>query len=224
MSKQLSRQERQAAGAKATRLRWLRVGGVGLLIFIVLTGLIIWRSTAMPTAVGDTAVPAALLLDGPADAPIKVVEYGDLTCSSCRQWHNLGIKEQLRVEFGDQVSFEYRLFPVITAASPRWAEAAQCAAEQSAFWPFHNYVYENLEPYPTVNDTRLQEIAAAIGLEQEPFSGCLDSGRYRPFVHEAIQRGQRDGVRGTPTFFINGQQVYPSYQAMSETIRSILNN
>ncbi|HRQ42087.1 MAG TPA: thioredoxin domain-containing protein [Chloroflexota bacterium] len=224
MGKQLSRQQRQTAHAKAARLKWLRVGGVGLLIFMVLTGLIIWRSMAVSTTAGDTAVLAAPLLDGPADAPIKVVEYGDLTCSSCRQWHNMGINEQLRAEFGDQISFEYRLFPVITAASPRWAEAAQCAAEQNAFWLFHNYVYENLEPYPAVNDTRLQEIAAAIGLVQEPFSGCLDSGRYRPFVHEAIQRAQRDGVRGTPTFLINGQQVYPSYQAMFETMRHLLNN
>lgn len=223
MSKQQSRQERQAARARATRLKWLRYGGGTLIMLMAFVALVSWR-TADVLPDGDGAVLAAPHLDGPADAPVKVVEYGDLTCSSCRQWHNLGIKEQLQADFGDQISFEYRHFPVITAASPRWAEAAQCAAEQNAFWPFHNYVYENLEPYPTVNGTRLQEIAVAIGLEQEPFSGCLDSGRYRPFVREAIQRAQRDGARGTPTFFINDQQVYPSYQAMSETIRRILNN
>lgn len=164
------------------------------------------------------------LLDGPADAPVKVVEYADLTCSACRQWHNLGIREQLRADFGDQVSFEYRHFPVITAASPRWTEAAQCAAEQALFWPSHDYIYENLEPYPTVNDARLQETATAIGLEQTPFSRCLDSGRYRGFVNDAIQRAQQDGVRGTRTFFINGQQAFPSYAAMAETIQDLLRN
>lgn len=224
MGKQVSRKEQQnVARTTAYSRKIVRYGGFVVIILIAMVGFVSWRSADEAI---DTEMPtlAAPLLDGPADAPIKVVEYGDLTCSSCRQWHNLGIKEQLRAEFGDRVSFEYRHFPVITAASPRWAKAAQCAAEQDAFWPFHNCVYENLEPYPTVNDTRLQEIAASIGLEQESFSSCLDSDRHRLFVREAIQRAQRDGVRGTPTFFINGQQVYPSYEAMFETIRSLMEN
>ncbi|MBK8131019.1 MAG: thioredoxin domain-containing protein [bacterium] len=221
MSKQPSRKEKQqAVQAKATRQKRLRYGGLAMFVVIVLVVLVLWRSQGGV----DTAVAAIPHLDGPADAPVQVVEYADLTCSSCRQWHNLGIKEQLQADFGDQISFEYRHFPVITAASPRWAEAAQCAAEQELFWPFHDYVYENLEPYPTVNDARLQEIAAAIGLEQTVFMDCLDSGRYGPFVNDAIQRAQRDSARGTPTFLINGQQVFPSYEAMTSTINDLLSN
>lgn len=224
MSKQSSRKERkQAAQAKASRQKMVRFGGLVVIILIVIVGLIGWRSAEEPVE-SETAVLVGPHLDGPADAPVQVVEYADLTCSSCRQWHNMGIKEQLQTDFGDQISFEYRHFPVITAASPRWAEAAQCAAEQDLFWPFHDYVYENLEPYPTVNDARLQEIAAAIGLEQAAFESCLDSNRYRTFVSDAIQRAQRDGARGTPTFLINGQQVFPSYQAMSATINDLLAN
>jgi protein-disulfide isomerase len=220
MGKQSSRKEKQqAAQANAARQKRLRYGGLAMFVIVVVV-LAIWRNQGGV----DTAVAAIPHLDGPADAPVQVVEYADLTCSSCRQWHNLGIKEQLRADFGDQISFEYRHFPVITAASPRWAEAAQCAAEQELFWPFHDYVYENLEPYPTVNDTRLQEIATAIGLAQAPFDDCLDSGRYRPFVNDAIQRAQRDGARGTPTFLINGQQVFPSYEAMAATINDLLSN
>lgn len=221
MGKQSSRKERaQAAQAKAARQKRLRYGGLALFVVIVLVVLVLWRNQGGV----DTAVAAIPHLDGPADAPVQVVEYADLTCSSCRQWHNLGIKEQLQADFGDQISFEYRHFPVITAASPRWAEAAQCAAEQELFWPFHDYVYENLEPYPTVDDARLQEIGAAIGLEQTDFDACLASDRYGPFVNEAIQRAQRDGARGTPTFLINGQQVFPSYEAMAATITDLLGN
>jgi protein-disulfide isomerase len=198
-----------------------RFGGLALIILIVIIGLIAWSNSG-ESAVSETAVLAPPHLDGPADAPVKIIEYADLTCSSCRQWHNMGIKEQLRADFGDQISFEYRHFPVITAASPRWAEAAQCAAEQDLFWPFHDYVYENFEPYPTVNDARLQEIAAAIGLESEPFESCLAAGRYDKFIGDAIQRAQSDGARGTPTFLINGQQVFPSYEAMSAAINLLL--
>jgi protein-disulfide isomerase len=218
------KEQRRTAHAKASRLKLLRYLGWGGLILIALAALISWRNADIAVTAGETAVHTAPLLDGPADAPIKVIEYADLTCSACRQWHNLGIKEQLRAEFGDQVSFEYRHFPVITAASPRWAEAAQCAAEQDMFWPFHDYVYENLEPYPAVNDVRLQEIAAAIGLKSEPFTSCLTAGRYDRFIVNAIQRAQRDGARGTPTFLINDQQVFASYEAMAATINSLLGN
>ena len=51
-----------------------------------------------------------------------------------------------------------------------------------------------------------------------------ERGRYQDFVTQAIREAQAAGARGTPTFFINGQLVYPSYTAMYETIRSVLNN
>ncbi|MEJ2746647.1 MAG: thioredoxin domain-containing protein [Anaerolineae bacterium] len=225
MSKQSSRKaQRQAAHARASRQKLIRYGGFGVILLVALVGFGIWRGANVSVADSETAVSLAPLLDGPAAAPIKVVKYADLTCSACRQWHNMGIKEQLRAEFGDQISFEFRHFPVITASSPNGAQAAQCAAEQDGFWPFHDYVYENLEPYPNLNTGRVQEIASAIGLDREAFDSCLDSGRYRTFVTEAIERGQQDGVRGTPTFFINGQPVFPSYQEMSATINDLLGN
>lgn len=224
MGKQTSRKaQRQAAHAKASRLKLLRYGGLGGIILIAFIALVSWRNADV-TPDGETAVFAGPLLDGPADAPIKVVEYADLTCSACRQWHNLGIKEQLRADFGNQISFEYRHFPVITASSPNGAQAAQCAAEQDGFLPFHDYIYENLEPYPNLNPARVQEIASTIGLDREAFDSCLDSGRYRAFVTEAIERAQQDGVRGTPTFFINDQPVFPSYEAMAATINDLLAN
>lgn len=186
-------------------------------------GLAIWRNTDSVPA-DETAALVEPHLDGPANAPVQVVEYADLTCSACKQWHNLGIKEQLQAEFGDQVSFEYRHFPVITASSPQGAEAAQCAAEQDGFWPFHDYIYENLESYPNLTTERVKEIASNVDLDREAFESCLDSGKYRGFAAQAIRQAQAAGVRGTPTFFINGQPVNPSYAAMSETISSILSH
>ena len=109
------------------RLKLLRYGGLGGIILIAFIALVSWRNAEV-TPDGETAVLVGPLLDGPANAPIKVVEYADLTCSACRQWHNLGVKEQLRAEFGNQISFEYRHFPVITASSPNGAQAAQYAA------------------------------------------------------------------------------------------------
>jgi len=200
----------------------IRYGGVAIITLLTIVGLTIWRNAdGVPTA--ELAALVEPNLDGPANAPVQVVEYADLTCSACRQWHNLGIKEELQAEFGDQVSFEYRHFPVITASSPKGAEAAQCAAEQDAFWFFHDYIYENLELYPNLTTERVKEIASDVGLDREAFDSCLDSGQYREFATQAIRQAQAAGVRGTPTFFINGQQVYPTYAVMSEAISNILN-
>jgi protein-disulfide isomerase len=130
----------------------------------------------------------------------------------------------LQTQFGDQISFEFRHFPVITASSPTAAEAAQCAAEQDGFWAFHDYIYENLEAYPSLSQDRVRQIATELGLDSGAFDTCLSSGRYRAFVNQAIRDGQAAGVRGTPTFFVNDRQVFPSYEGMVEAINSILNN
>jgi len=223
MSKQPSRKLRQQAKAQAQRLKQIRLGGVAVIIVLAIAGLALWRNAnTIPTS--ERAAQIEPNLDGPANAPVHIVEYADLACSSCKQWHNLGIKEQLQAQFGEQISFEYRHFPVITATSPTGAEAAQCAAEQDAFWQFHDYIYENLEAYPNLGNSRVKEIATAVNLDQEIFDSCLDSGKYGDFVTQAIRRAQADGARGTPTFLINGQQVFPSYEAMSATISQILNN
>jgi protein-disulfide isomerase len=224
MSKSTSRQaQRQAAQSKAARLKTFRYAGIAFIVLVMIAGLAVWRNAdAVPAE--ESAASVQPNLQGLASAPVQIVEYGDLTCSACRQWHNLGIMEQLEAQFGDQVSFEFRHFPVITASSPTAAEAAQCAAEQDGFWAFHDYIYENLEAYPNLSQDRVRQIATEVGLESEAFDTCLRSGKYQDFVRQAIREGQAAGVRGTPTFFINGQQAFPSYEGMVEAISSILNN
>ncbi|WP_420631050.1 DsbA family protein [Candidatus Leptofilum sp.] len=217
------KQQRQAAKAKAARLQKIRYGGIVIVLLLIFAGIAWWRNAGVVPA-EELAAQISPNLDGPASAPVRVVEYGDLACSACKRWHNLGIKEQLQAEFGDQISFEYRHFPVITATSPTGAEAAQCAAEQDAFWPFHDYIYENLEDYPNLGSQRVKEIATAVNLDRDAFDNCLDSGKYRNFVTQAIRLARADGARSTPTFLINGEQVFPSYEAMSATIAQILNN
>ena len=215
------RQQRAEELVRAARMRQLRIVGGVMIVVLAIAAIAFWRSAGVVPA-EEILASIQPNLDGPADAAVHVVEYGDLACSACRQWHNVGIKEQLREQFGDQVAFEYRHFPVITATSPKGAEAAQCAAEQDAFWDFHDYVYENLEAYPDLGTDRSKEIASTIGLDRSAFDDCLDSGKYGDFVIEATRQAQADGARGTPTFMINGRQVAPSFQSMAAAIEDAL--
>jgi protein-disulfide isomerase len=162
-------------------------------------------------------------IDGSLDAPVQIVEFADFGCPRCRAWHTNGIKEQLQEEFGEQIAFTFRHYPIITSLSPKAAEAGQCAAEQDAFWEYHDYIYEQtlvaaLEPDDLVS------YAAEIGLDTTQFEACLDSAKYEAYVAQDWQAALDAGGGGTPAFYINEEPVGFSYEVMAGTIREILNS
>ena len=119
--------------------------------------------------------------------------------------------------------FEFRHFPVITAQSPKAAEAGQCAAEQGAFWQYHDYIYEQTTE-GTLRVSELKSYATAIGLDQTSFDSCLDSGKYRDYLARDQRAAVEAGSRGTPSFYVNGEAAFPSYEGMAGVIEGILAN
>ena len=216
----LSKKERRAARIQAQKQRRQRIWGLVGLAVLTFAALFVWQSTNR-VPLEDLRAQAPPNIDGPADAAVKVVEYGDFGCPACRVWHQVGVKEQLQARFGEQVSFEFRHFPVITAQSPTAAVAAQCAAEQGAFWAFHDYIYDETTAV-ALSRGDLKRYAAAIGLEGDSFAGCLDSEKYMPLVRADWDRALQVGARGTPTFLIDGQRVNPDYQSMAAIIANML--
>ena len=157
-------------------------------------------------------------IDGALSAPVTVVEFGDFACPACRQWHRSGIKEQVKAEFGDEVSFVFRHFPVIDPTqSPLAAEAAQCAADQDAFWPYHDFLYEQADG---LSADRLKRYAADLSLDTATFDSCFDSGRHRAYVRDDRALAIEAGARGTPTFMVNGQIIAaPTFATLVSVIR-----
>ncbi len=214
------KQKRQEAQVQEKRLRWIRILGVVGIVVLAGAALFFWRNAERVPAEEAAALVSPNRI-GPADAPVQIVEFGDFGCPSCRSWHNAGIQEQLLATFGEQISFEFRHFPVITAQSAQAAEAAQCAAEQGAFWEYHDFIYEQTRQNG-LSRSDLTSYAAAVGLDEAAFEGCLDSGRFKEFVQRDLRAAQDAGARGTPTFLINGEQAFPSYESMAATIEEIL--
>ena len=141
---------------------------------------------------------------GPTTAPVTIVEYADFGCPACWEWYQLGILDQLRAKYGDQIRFVWRDFPVITLLSPKAAEAGQCAHEQGKFWEFHDVVYQH-EGVIEAND--LQAYASEVGLNLEQFNDCVTSRRYQDRVNAQQHEGFERGLKGTPAFFVNGQPL-----------------
>ena len=106
---------------------------------------------------------------------------------------------------------------MITAQSPKAAEAGQCAAEQDKFWEYHDYIYEET-PQGALSNTNLKDYASAVGLERSQFEECLDSGKYTSAVQVFTNQAREAGARGTPTFFVNGVQTAPMLDNLSAQI------
>lgn len=216
------RQEQHAAKVRAARLRWLAIIGAVLLLSGALMAFGAYREGSLP-AVDDLSDLAPQNKLGPTGAPVSIVEFSDFDCPSCRAWHNSGMLERLFADFGDQISFTFRHYPVITAQSPKAAEAAQCAAEQGAFWEYHDYLYEEAAPSALAR-ADLERYAVTLGLNGEEFTSCLESGQMADYVARDQQAARLAGLRGTPSFFVNGQQVsFFSYETMAAAVREALN-
>lgn len=227
----MSNKDKKLSGREKERLRrqekkrqqqrlWIFYTGVALL---VVGGIAIFAFANQPEPLTAAEIDQVNLarIDGPADAPVQIIEFGDFGCPACQAWHNSRTKESIQANFGDQVAFTFLHFPVITADSPRAAEASFCAAEQDLFWEYHDVIYEVGNG---LGDDQLVSYATAAGLQTEPFTTCLRSGKYEQLVQDDLREARGIGARGTPTFFVNGQLVAnPNAEVLAKMIFAELN-
>jgi protein-disulfide isomerase len=140
-------------------------------------------------------------IQGPAEAAVTLVEYGDYECPYCGAAYPI-IKE-VQERMGEGLRFVFRNFPITTSHphAELAAEAAEAAAAQDRFWEMHDLLYENQQ---RLGEEDLHAYADQLGLEVEPFDRELAEHAHAERVHEDFMSGVRSGVNGTPTFYING--------------------
>jgi protein-disulfide isomerase len=148
-------------------------------------------------------------IQGSADAPVTLVEYGDYECPYCGAAYP--IVKEVQARMGDRLRFVFRNFPITTSHphAEQAAEAAEAAAAQGSFWDMHDALYENQK---RLGDEDLRAYAEELGLDVERFAGELGEHVHEARVHEDFLSGVRSGVNGTPTFYINGARHDDSYE------------
>ncbi|MBI1813127.1 thioredoxin domain-containing protein [Candidatus Peregrinibacteria bacterium] len=153
---------------------------------------------------------------GNPQASILVQEFADLQCPSCRSAQTLVVQPLLE-KYGSQIRFEYRHFPIqsLHRYALDAAEAAECAADQGKFWEFVDLDYANQD---LLNRTAIQQWAQQLKLDTSLFSRCTRSRIKRKEILADYDEGTAGGVTGTPTFFVNGQKVDSTIQALSAAI------
>ena len=138
---------------------------------------------------------------GPDDAPLTLVEYGDYECAYCGQAY--AIVKQIQDTLSEELRFVFRNFP-LTQVHPHAmnaARAAEAAGLQRRFWEMHDALYENQE---NLDDRNLIANAVTLGLDLGRFTQDFAGQKIEDRIVSDIEGGARSGVNGTPTFFVNG--------------------
>jgi len=140
-------------------------------------------------------------IQGPADAAVTLVQYGDYECPYCGEAYP--ILKEVQARMGERLRFVFRNFPITTSHphAERAAEAAETAAAQGRFWEMHDLLYENQK---RLRDEDLHAYAEQLGLDVELFDKEMADQAHVERVHEDFMSGVRSGVNGTPTFYVNG--------------------
>ena len=201
---------------------WGRMKGFYLLVVAVgvIGGGALWytsqRSPAPPPSAAPVAATAVAAADafrgftqGADAAPVEITEYSDFECPFCASFATVQmpvIREQL-IATG-KLRWRFRDFPLPSHKYSRYAAlAAQCAGEQGKFWELHDQLFNNHQWAQTGKNPRslFRDFAKAVALDLDKYDACLDGQRYAARLDASVQEGEQLGVRGTPSFFVNGR-------------------
>jgi protein-disulfide isomerase len=152
---------------------------------------------------------------GPADAAITLVQYGDYECPYTRlSRHSV---HQLQREFADRLRFVFRHFPLeeIHPHARAASAAAEAGARQTDFWTMHAYLFEHQQAF---EEADLKRYAVELGLDSNRFARDRTSPEVENRIERDLASGERSGVPGTPTFYVNGIRHDGGYDL--ESLRS----
>jgi protein-disulfide isomerase len=140
-------------------------------------------------------------IQGPIEAPIKLIEYGDYECPYCGEAYP--IVKAIQQRLGDQLCFAFRNFPLANAHphAEHAAEAAEASDEHGRFWEMHDLLYEHQD---ALEDEDLAQYASDLGLDGRRLISEIENEAHLYRIREDFSSGAHNGVNATPTFFVNG--------------------
>ncbi|MDR0833413.1 MAG: DsbA family protein [Candidatus Symbiothrix sp.] len=146
-------------------------------------------------------VSAADHVQGSANAPVTLVEYGDYQCPYCGQAYP--IVKRVQQELGDKLRFVFRNYPLpdLHPHALHAALASEAAGQQGKFWEMHDLLFEQQRQ---LDDASLLRYAQEIGLDVKKFEADFATKTVQEKVKADIASGDAVEIDSVPTFFING--------------------
>jgi protein-disulfide isomerase len=171
------------------------------------------------------AVQATGQVLGSDSAPVQIDEYSDFECPFCARFAIVTMPDvRQRLIPTGKVRWRYMDFPLQGhTKSPVAHVAAACAADQGKFWEMQDALYGDQNTW--VEDSRPErkfiEYARRIGLNADSFRVCLETRRPWPKIEANRCSGEKLGINGTPTFFVNGHQLPEPSLAFDDLTRIV---
>ena len=191
-----------------------------LAVALVVVAVLVWMNR--PGASVGTAPFATIQRNevngrvaGRADAPVKIIEFADFQCPFCKQWSD-NVEKKLVEEFVNKgvASIQYVSFAFIGEESKLAAGAAECAADQGAFWEYHDllFVRQGQENSGVFSASNLKKYGAELkshygDFDTARFDKCIDSDEKAGAIDAQTKQARDAGVQSTPSFLVNGAAV-----------------
>ncbi len=165
-------------------------------------------------------------VEGNGKSGVKLVEYGDYQCPYCGQAYP-AVKQAV-ADLNDQIYFQFRNFP-LTNAHPNafaGARAAEAAALQNEFWQMHDLLYESQSQWSESNDPTsfFNKYAKQLGLNVPQFEKDYESNKVNNLINADMAEGNKLGVQGTPTFFLDGKKIDLPYTSGASAVEKVIND
>jgi protein-disulfide isomerase len=157
---------------------------------------------------------------GPQNAPVTLEEFSDFECPACRGL-DPGLRNISR-DYGERVRWVFRNFPLsMHKYSFIAARAAEAAGVQGKFWQMHDMLYDHQDDWKDAPEPRdlFNNYAAQLGLDVERFKADLNRQDLADRIKQDYDRGVSLNVRGTPTIFVNGEELMPGKLPTEQDIR-----
>lgn len=181
------------------------------------------HSTPDPTAEVKGAEPAHLR--GNANAPVTVEEFGDFQCGACGAYYPE--LKKIEAEYGERLRVIFRELPLVTMHEHALlaAQAAEAAGLQGKFWEMHDKLYETQTEWTSKKDLLpvFVDYAKQIGLNTDQFQKDLNGETVSGRIFQDGKRAHSFGLKGTPSFFVNGQEAKGD-QWKPEGLRQMIND
>lgn len=182
--------------------------------------------TTNGTSLSQSADTASEMVKGNLNASVILVEYSDFQCPACAGY--APVLDQLVDDYGDDVAVVYRHFPLrsIHPQAQLAAQASYAASEQGKFWEYHDSLFNTQSTWSGSRNAEdhFMSLAESLSLDMERFESDMNSSAARQAVNDDYNSGTQSGVRGTPSLFLNGNQIQlpRNYAALTSLVEAEL--
>lgn len=200
---------------------WKIIGGVAIVLFAA--------SFYFANQSGEGANEGVVIGEnakGNLESSIVLTEYSDFQCPACGQFFPV-IKEVLD-EFGEDIRFEYKHFPLISIhrfAVPA-AKAAEAAGQQGKFFEMHDKLFENQTAWSNSASPNafFIQYAEELELDIDLFKRHMKSSLIDDKIQAEFSEARERGLSGTPSFFLNGNRLqFETFQDFRDAIDVAVN-